>query len=106
MAENENVNVNVNVNINVNEKYKCKNKFDLLIYLQQTEIMFQQFENNLNSYMTEKVKEVAGAAEEIFQTAGIIQEQELKIKSLQKSKKSLKKQVQDLEKELEEEIQN
>ena len=64
--------------------------------------MFQQFENNLNSYMTEKVKEVTGAAEEMFQTASIIQEQELKIKSLQKSKKSLKKQVQELEKELEE----
>lgn len=62
--------------------------------------MFQQFENELNSFMTEKVKEVAGAAEDIFNTAGKLKEQETKIKMLVKTKKTLKKKISDLETEL------
>ena len=62
--------------------------------------MFQQFENELNSFMTEKVKEVAGAAEDIFNTAGKLKEQETKIKMLVKTKKTLKKKISVLESQL------
>ena len=62
--------------------------------------MFQEFENEINNFMTEKVKDVAGAAEEIFNTAGKIKEQETKIKSLTKSKKEMRRKISDLEKQV------
>ena len=55
--------------------------------------MFEQFESEINNILTTGVRNVAGAAEEIMKTAGTIKAQEDKIKSLTKSKKSLKKKI-------------
>ena len=62
--------------------------------------MFQQFENELNTLLTTGVRNISGAAQEIMNTAGTIQAQESKIKSLVKTKKSLKKKIVELEEKL------
>ena len=56
--------------------------------------MFRQFENEVNSYLTEGVRTVSGAAEEFIKTAKNIQENESKIKEYQKeieTKKTIQK---------------
>ena len=62
--------------------------------------MFQQFENEVNTLLTTGVRNISGAAQEIMNTAGTIQAQESKIKSLVKTKKSLKKKIVELEEKL------
>ena len=62
--------------------------------------MFQQFENDINTLLTSGVRNVTGAAQEMMNTAGTIQAQESKIKSLVKTKKSLKKKIVELEEKL------
>ncbi len=59
--------------------------------------MFQQFENDINTLLTSGVRNVTDAAQEMMNTAGTIQAQESKIKSLVKTKKSLKKKIVELE---------
>ena len=53
--------------------------------------MFQQFENEISTILTTGVRNVAGAAEEIMNTAATIKSQEEKINALTKSKTSLQK---------------
>lgn len=62
--------------------------------------MFEQFESEINNILTSGVRNVAGAAEEIMNSAVTIKSQEDKIKSLTKTKKSLKKKITELEEEL------
>ena len=62
--------------------------------------MFQQFENDINTLLTSGVRNVTGAAQEMMNTAGTIKAQETKIKSLMKTKKSLKKQIGELQEKL------
>ena len=62
--------------------------------------MFQQFENDINTLLTSGVRNVTGAAQEMMNTAGTIKAQETKIKSLLKTKKSLKKQIGELQEKL------
>ena len=59
--------------------------------------MFQQFENEISTILTTGVRNVAGAAEEIMNTAATIKSQEEKINALTKSKTSLQKKVAVLE---------
>lgn len=63
-------------------------------------IMFQQFENDINTLLTSGVRNMTGVAQEIMNTAGTIKAQESKIKYLMKTKKSLKKQIGELQKKL------
>ena len=56
--------------------------------------MFRQFENEVNSYLTEGVRTVSGAAEEFMKTAKNIQENESKIKEYQKEVGDLKNTIQ------------
>ena len=56
--------------------------------------MVRQFENEVNSYLTEGVRTVSGAAEEFMKTAKNIQENESKIKEYQKEVGNLNNTIQ------------
>lgn len=64
--------------------------------------MFRQFENEVNSYLTEGVRTVSGAAEELMKTASNMQENQSKIKEYQKEVEEQRKTIQKKETKLNE----